>query len=444
MRHLGVVDAGRLVTVLALTAIVAAIADFGLTWVGLREYTVLRGAARDRFMGNLLGIRVVLAVIAVAAAVLFAVAVGYTQAMVVGTALAGFGAMLYLLHNTLAIPLNAQLRFGWVTGLQLAVQLLMAAFIAGLVLADAGLSPFLAVQIPAMVPVLAATALVVRRQTPLMPAFDVAAWRRLMRDILPYATAAILAVVYFRLAAVLVWLLSSDEQTGYFGASFRVLDALTLIPPLLVSTAFPVLARAARDDRERLSYAITRLSQAMMILGGWMALCIVVGADFLIAVVAGPDFEPSVEVLQLQGPAIFGTFLVATWGYSLLALRRHRAILVCNVMALALAAVLSIWLIQAHGAEGGAVAVTATELALATGYAIALRRTDLVLEGLPRLVPRLGVALVVAAIVPLLLIEMPSVVAIFVATAIYFAILALSRSIPVEAITAFTSVRSRS
>src|SRR5687768_16535583 len=165
-----------------------------------------------------------------------------------------------------------------------------------------------------MVPVLAATALVVRGQTPLMPAFEIAEWRRLMREILPYATATILAVVYFRLVALLVWVLASDDETGYFGASFRVLDALTLIPPLLVSTAFPVLARAARDDRERLSYAMTRLSEAMMILGGWTALCIVVGADFLIAVVAGPDFEASVDVLQLQGPAILGTFLVATWG----------------------------------------------------------------------------------------------------------------------------------
>lgn len=440
MRHLGVVDAGRLVTVLALAAMVAAVSDFGLTWVGLREYTVLTGAARERFMRSLLGMRVVLTAIAVAAAVLFAVAVGYTDEMVVGTALAGLGAMLYVLHNTLATPLSTQLRLGWVTGFQFAVQLLMAALIAGLVVLDAGLVAFLAVQIPAMVPVLAATAIVVRGQTPLMPALDPEEWQRVLRDVLPYAVAAVLAVVYFRLVAVLVSLLSTDEETGYFGASFRVLDALSLIPPLLVSTAFPVLARAARDDRERLSYAMTRVSEAMMIIGGWAAVCIVVGADFLIAVVAGPDFEPSVAVLELQGPAVLGTFLVATWGYSLLALRRHREILVCNLGALALAAVLSVWLIQAHGAEGGAVALTATELSLAGGYAIVLGRADAGLEGVPRLLPRLSLALVVAALVPVLA-GLPSVLAIVVASAIYFAILSLTRSIPVEVVSAFTSQR---
>ena len=442
MRHLGVVDAGRLVTVLALTAIVAGISDFGLTGVGLREYSVLQGAARDRFMRSLFGMRIAFTSVAIAFAVLFAAAVGYTDEMVSGTALAGLGAMLFVLQGSFAIPLSTHLRLGWVTALQLAIQLLMAAMIAGLVVLDAGLVAFLAVQIPAMVPVLGATAIVARGQTPLRPAFDAAEWRRVLREILPYAAAVVLAVVYFRLVTILVSLLSSERETGYFGASFRVLDAIALIPPLLVSTAFPVLARAARDNRERLSYALTRLSQAMLIVGAWAALCVVLGAEVLIDVVAGPDFGPSVEVLQLQGPAILGSFLVATWGYGLLALKRHRAILVCNLVALTTASVLSVWLIDGHGANGGAVALTATELALAAGYGIALARSQLELGDFVRLLPRLAVAAGAAAALPLAA-GLPPLAAVVAASAIFFAALALMRAIPVEIVEAFSSLRRR-
>ena len=442
MRHLGVVDAGRLVTVLALTAIVAGVSDLGLTGVGLREYSVLDGARRDRFMRSLLGMRIAFTSIAVGLAVLFSVAVGYTDEMVAGTALAGVGAMLFVLHGSFAIPLSTQLRLGWVTTFQLAIQLLMAAMIAGLVALDAGLVAFLAVQIPAMLPVLAATAVVVKGQMPLRPAFDAAEWRRVMREILPYAAAVVLAVIYFRLVTILVSLLSSDQETGYFGASFRILDALALVPPLLVSTAFPVLARAARDDRDRLSYAMTRLTEAMLILGAWAAVCVVVGAEVLIDVVAGPDFEPSVQVLQLQGPAILGSFLVATWGYGLLALRRHRAILLCNLAALTLAGGLSVWLIDRHGADGGAVALTATELSLAAGYAISLARTDLDLGGLARLLPRLALAVAAAAALPLV-IGLASFTAALLATGVFFAALVLMRGIPVEIVEAFTSLRRR-
>src|SRR4051812_27159417 len=44
IRHLGVVDTGRFVTVMALVVIVASISDLGLSAVGVREYTV-RSAA---------------------------------------------------------------------------------------------------------------------------------------------------------------------------------------------------------------------------------------------------------------------------------------------------------------------------------------------------------------------------------------------------------------
>ena len=439
LRHLGVVDSGRLVTVIALTAIVTGVADLGLTGIGVREYTVLEGEARDRFMRNLLGMRIAYPLGAIAIAVLFGIAVGYTDEMVAGTALAGFGMLLFVFQASLAVPLSTHLRLGWVTAFQLAIQVLTAALIATLVALDAGLLPFLAVSIPAVVPVLAVTAVVVRGQTPLLPAFDPAEWRRVMREILPYAAAVVLGVLYFRLVTILVSVLSSERETGLFGASFRVLDAIALIPPLLVSTAFPVLARAARDDRARLSYAMTRLSEAMVIGGAWVALCVVIGAEFLIEVIAGSDFEDSVPVLRLQGPALLGSFLVATWGYGLLSLRRHRAILVCSLVALTLSAVLSVVLIETDGAQGAAVALTITELALASAYGVALSRSGVTLSNLRRLIVPLGLALSLAAAVPLLT-ELASLAAILVATAIYFAVLIATRSIPREIGDAFKSL----
>ena len=442
IRHLGVVDAGRLVTVVALTAIVIGVSDLGLTGIGLREYTVLTGSARDRFMRNLLGMRIVYPLIGTAFAVLFAVAVGYTNEMVVGTALAGFGMLLFVYHASLAVPLSAQLRLGWVTGLQLAIQVLTAALIAALVVLDAGLVPFLAANIPAVALVLAVTAVVVRGQTPLLPAFDGAEWRRVMREILPYAAAVTVGVVYFRLVTILVSVLSTDRETGLFGASFRVLDAIALIPPLLVSTAFPVLARAARDDSARFAYAMTRLSEAMLIVGCWVALSVVIGAEFLIELIAGPDFDDSVPILRLQGPALLGSFLVATWGYGLLSLRRHRAILVCTLAALVLAAVLSVVLIETDGAEGAAVALTVTELALAAAYGIALTRSGVGLSDVGRLVGPIALALSVAVAVPLL-VGLPSLVAMVTATIIYFAILFVTRSIPAEISNELRSLRRR-
>jgi O-antigen/teichoic acid export membrane protein len=430
-RHLGVVDTGRYVTVLALIAIVGGVSDLGLTGVGVREYTVRSGADRAHFLRSLIGMRLVFTLAGVALAVCFALATDYTHEMVVGTALAGAGYLIFIYVQALSTPLQAQLRLGWITLIQLFSQVGQAIGTAVLVLAGAGLVAFLSLQIPVMIPLAVLTAWLVHRYTPLAPAFDLAAWRALMRDILPYAAAVVLAVLYFRFAAILVSILSTPRETGYFAVAFRVVDTLTLIPPLLVSSAFPVLARAARDDEQRLDYAVTRLTQGMLIAGVWLGLSLVVGAELAVDVVAGPGFGPSVEVLQLMAPALVGNFLVATWGYALLSLRMHREILICNLVALIVAAGLGIPLIDAHGAKGGAISLTIAELSLAASYGVALIRARPAIAKAAVTLPGLllAVALALAAgLIP----GLPALPALVISTIVYGAVLVATRAVPWE------------
>ena len=442
-RHLGVVDAGRFVTVLALIAIVGGISDLGLSGVAVREFTVRSGADRDRFMRNVLGMRIVYTTAGIAAAVGFALIAGYTDAMVVGTAFAGFGLLLFILQQTLTTPLQVNLRLGWVTLLHFLAQAGVAAGILVLALAGAGLVPLLAVQIPAMVPVIALTVWVVRGQTPLVPAFDLSAWRRVMSDVLAYSAAVVFTVLYFRIVAILMSLLSTPEETGYYAVAFRVLDALTLIPPLLASTAFPVLARAGRDDLERLDYALGRLTEAMLLVGVGIALVLLVGAEVAIDIVAGPDFGPAVEVLQLLAPAIIGTFLLATWGYALLSIRRHRAILISNALALVVAGGSSAILIPAHGARGAAVSLVLAELTLAAAYGVSLTRARSQPPAGARILLRVALAAGVAAGVALLL-PLAPVPATFLVVILYGALLLALGAIPWEIAAAFRRPRTDS
>ena len=110
--------------------------------------------------------------------------------------------------------------------------------------------------------------------------------------------------------------------------SFRVLAAFTTVPPLLVSTSLPLLARAARDDNERFDYASRRLAETMLIAGCGVALGLFLGAGFAMRVIAGPGFGPSVEVLRILAVALLGTFVIGARGYALLSLDRLRAMLV--------------------------------------------------------------------------------------------------------------------
>jgi O-antigen/teichoic acid export membrane protein len=73
-RYLGVIDTGRYTTAMSLGALVTGLSDLGLTGVGLRELSVLRGEQRTLFTRNLLGMRLAFALVGALLITLFAFA----------------------------------------------------------------------------------------------------------------------------------------------------------------------------------------------------------------------------------------------------------------------------------------------------------------------------------------------------------------------------------
>ena len=442
IRYLGVVNTGRYVTVTSLVVIVASISDFGLSAVGVREYSVRSRVEGRRFLRNLLGMRLVFITCGVVVAVIFAASVDYTPTMVVGTALAGAGWTLYVVWESLAIPLQVKLRFGWVSFLQFLSQAGVAVGVALLALAGASLLPFFVVQLFVMVPIIFLTVLVGGSESRALPAANLGEWRRMASQVVTYSGAVVLSVLYFRISQIMVSLLSNAHQTGYFGVSFRILDSLTVIPPLLVSSALPVLARAARDDAQRFAYASLRLVEAMIVAGVGVAVVIFLGAGFIVRLVAGPHFGPSVEVMRIQAFALVGTFVVASRGYALLSLGRMRAMLVSNALAFAVVIGAGIPLIVSDGARGAAIAMTAAELLLALSYELAITRGRSELRAEGGFVARVAAAAVVAC-VPMVLLGLPSLAMAAIGAVVYAAAALALKVVPMELLDAIRSRRTQ-
>ena len=186
-----------------------------------------------------------------------------------------------------------------------------------------------------------------------------------------YSIAATVGTVYVAVTVLVISIVGTAVETGYYGASYRIFTVLGYLPVLLVGSAFPILSRAAKDDRLRLGYALQRLLEIALILGVWVTLC-TSRCRFLIDLVAGPGFEPAVAVLEIQAFALIATFLAATLSFALLSERRHNGVLVSNAIALAISVTVALALVPSLGAKGAAVATVVGESSLAVAYAIAL------------------------------------------------------------------------
>jgi O-antigen/teichoic acid export membrane protein len=428
-RHLGAADYGRYVIVISLVSVVAGFTDVGMANVAARELAASERDERDRLLANLLGIRMAIAVVGVLAATVFAVIAGYDQTMVIGTIFAGIGVFLTMIQHTYAIPMGVALRWGWVSAIDLFRQTLTVLAVVLLVLAGAGLLPFLAVTIPVSLLALVVAIPSVQRVAPLFPSFELSQWSWILRLTGVYAAAAAVGTIYVFAAVIATSLVGSAQEAGYLGAAFRVYIVLVAVPLLLVSTAFPVVARAAHVDRARLDYALRKVFEIAVIFGAWMALATVLGASFAIAVVAGKDFEPSVGVLQIQGLALVPSFLATAAGFALVALRQSVGLLVANAVGLSAVIVLSLALVPLLGARGAGVAMLVGDTSLALLYAFSLARVRALAFELA-VVVRVAIATAAAAL--LALTPLSGLVLVVAATAVYFVVLFLLRGIPPE------------
>lgn len=436
IRHVGVVEFGHYITVLSLVTLAATLSDAGLTTLAIREYSVRRPPERERLMANLLGLRLALTALGVLGAVVFALAAGYEDRLVVGTLVAGAGMLLVAIQGTYAVPLSSTLRLGTLTALDFSRQLLTTALTVALVLAGATLIGFFAIPIPVGLAILIATRHFVRGEIPLAPRLDRDEWRVLLAAVLPIGVAVTVAAIYFRVTILAMSLIASEEQTGYYATAYRVLEVIVLLPGLLVGSAFPVLARAARDDTERLAYATRRLSEAMIILGGWITLSVVLGAEFAIEVLAGGASDPSVPVLQIQAIAIGVAFVSTTWALALVSLARYATLLRITLAGLVVLLALTLLLVPVLEAQGAAIAIAIADTTGAVLVFICLRRSEgrirfpmgTVLRVLPAGALGLGT---------LLIPELSSVARVVISSIVYFATIIALRGMPAELMHAF-------
>jgi O-antigen/teichoic acid export membrane protein len=439
-RHIGVVRSGHYTTALSLVALVATISDLGLTSVGIRELSLRTGDERRHMTSTLTGLRLVITGLGMAGVTVFAL-LAYGGTLALGTLLAGIGLLFAIWQGTLAIPLIVELRLGWATLFEFLRQLIQSLLIVALVLAGAGLLPFLAASIPAGVAVLVLTVWVFRGRVPTQIRFAPGEWRALITPILSYAIAVAAAALYFRMAILILSLVSSGRQLGYFSVSFNIMAALFVVPGMLITAAFPIFSRAARDDHARLAYVLERVFEVSLIAGAWATLAIALGSSLAVEVLGGPKFAPASTILAIQGIAVGATFVGTVWSFALLSLNRHRAILLFNLWALLAVIVVVAVLADLDGARGAAIGAASVEVAnLFIGYLILVRGRRHLRPSM-RVVPKVAIAIAIAAIPALL--PVGEITRIVLSCGLYLLVLLGLRALPAELVDLIPFQRSR-
>lgn len=436
LRHLGVKDFGRYMIVASLVAIVSGLTDAGLTAVGARDLALRQpGDERQKLLANLLGLRLVLTPLGVLAATGFAIAVGYSDTLVLGTVLAGAGLVLASYQATMTLPLSVELRIGRLTLADVTKQAAVLIGIAILVAAGAGLQPFFALAIGVAALSIAMTPALLGRSTFVWrPAFDRREWRALVRETLPLAASVVMGVFYLRLLVVFMSLLASAAATGFFAVSFRIVDMLYAASALVSTTLLPVLAVAVAD-RVNLDYMLARMSEVALIAACYLAVMVAIVAEPAISLLGGQAYRAAAPVLRIEVFALIPVFLAHEWQVGLISLRRRSALMVASGVSLAVVLALGFTLIPLYGAQGAAVAAVAAEVAFASSLLVILLRSGQAMPLQAHFLLKLALATGVA-VAPAFIPGLPAVAAAAAGTVAFGLTLGITGAVPREVIDA--------
>lgn len=394
--HLGVALSGRYVVVLTVVALFGAVTDAGFGVAAIREVAIRSDREADELLGRVLGLRTALASLAAAIGVFILLVSDYPRQAVLGAVFVGVGMVVQTAQATVAALLLRAHRFTAVTVADVVRQGVNALVILVLVHADGSFWTFFtAVPISATASLLVTVAYAGAGRH-LIPLFRRSGWSPLLVGMLPLAVASAIAVVQLRVAVPLVDLLANSAQTGYFGFAARVTDALITVPTLIVVAALPTLSRAAAD-RDALRRATQDVFDGCAAVGTLLAFTLALLAPHVVSLLADDTFRPSVPVLRLEAVVVLAAFAAAPLGAALIALRRHRELLVMNGLALLVALALLFAFIPVWGARGAAGAVAVSQVAMLSAGVVLLWRSGVTVS--PGLLPYLAVAVTVSALV---------------------------------------------
>ncbi len=373
-RFLSAADYGRFSYALALTTIIETIMDIGLGQVTVRAVARDKAAA-DRLFRHVLGLKLVWVAIGLALLVVAAPVLRPDPQIIRLCYLMGLSSAVRSYLLTARGLLQGLDRFDLEAAVVVADRLLLLAAGGTVLWAGYGVFGLAMAFVGARVAMLAAVTLLLGRVVgSVVPRFDRTAWRDLQTAALPLGFFMIALNLYTYIDMVILGVIGTDAETGWYAASYRVYEGLTYAPSILAAVLSPRLSYLFTHDRQVHRRLLMRSLLASVLLGIVLGGIAVWAARPILVTLFGADYAPAVPPLQiLAGGAlfVFGTWILHAGAVST---NLDRRLLVTTVVGLSANVILNLIFIPRWRISGAAAATVIAEAITVVLLLIQLQR----------------------------------------------------------------------
>ncbi len=327
-RHLGQVGFGQFTTVMAFVQAFAIFSDWGLYMI-LIQMLSLPGADKKYIVGNFFTLRLISSLVFLSMAPLAALFIPqYYHLIKVGIAVTAFSFIFSSLIQLLTGFFQKELKTKPVIIAEIIGRIFLVLLVVLAIKLKLGLISILLTVVVSGAINFIFLYLFSRRFIKIGFLFNFPFWLRVLKKTWPVGLSIIFTTIYFKGDTIILSLFRSQQEVGVYGAAYRVLEALIMLPPLFMGLVLPYLTRswsegAVRDFRRFFQRSFDFMAIAILPL--------IVGLLFLarpiMVFIAGYDFAVAGEPLKVLAFAAGLIFLGSLATHVVIALEKQREML---------------------------------------------------------------------------------------------------------------------
>ncbi len=192
--------------------------------------------------------------------------------------------------------------------------------------------------------------------------------KQLFKMGVPYFMWSVFAVIYYRVDAIMLSLMTAYSVVGWYGAAYKLFDVLMFFPSIFSQALFPVLTRITGSSKENLTGALQKSLDVILFVG--------IPVSILLYVFAGPitgflfglkEYGNTIIILKIFSFGLLLVYIDFVLGGTVLAINKQKLWSVIAGIAVIINIGLNYFLIRyfqltsGNGGIGASIATLITE-----------------------------------------------------------------------------------
>jgi len=198
--------------------------------------------------------------------------------------------------------------------------------------------------------------------------FDPRSGLVMLREGLPYGVFVAMGTLYFQIDTLLVQHFLGPRGVGLFQAGVRLLMGALILPDVVCNVYLPAIANVVGHSADETARLGTRMTRQLLMFGVAGLITFWLGAQEIVGVLYGRDYEAVVTLLPAFGLVLLLRFVASSYGLLLTVGDRQvtRTIVVSGAFLVSL--VVNVLLIPRYGLRGAVLASVVTHAFLLFAY----------------------------------------------------------------------------